>query len=986
MLPSDFGRLYRNGETAYNMACDQARQCRVLRATIAANDNCCSDAAACPHGYPMHQCPVLCAPTLLYYYSQCEQHHNRSSHERDYFLDETKELCEDSLMFDGARAMFAANSVGYFPLASYVMASIPLLLFLFFIFFGRHVRLLFQMFAGFICFFSPIFWSAISPYITACGFVLDGHGMAVTCSERPPLKAMDAAMVVFAVVVGFQAMYTCRQVDKFGCAVQGFSLGCVAAFWMVDVMVGGLKQSEDTSWMVLGVVCAIGLSGSVCNVLMPKVASMMGSAFIGSFCAMQIVCLVGYFENWFFTFPVSVPAMSLGVSGCGCPEGGPCDDESACWWHFSLWIVVAIAGVFAQAQVDYNHTDTLHEHNKHMDKKKVMETKQSTCCERALVHVNELVEVVLDMEKAMQECGEYHTKEEMQILAEQHATTWAKAATLVSDVCMMVFGVSLLANGIQLVHEISLDKASFYIIFTSAIAILFTVYEIQIHNTETVSQRIRKFDVYLWGVQFLIPAGVSGFLMCMSLGLDSDPLGLHDNFAIHTMDSTGDVPPRTVYMRHMQAAACAFFGLALSACWTAWYVGKNVGGILYLAQRISKFTAVLLMIYGLLLVYVGFELQPDNLDFDEKLSIAEETFEGEWMYDMVLWSGVAKFVAGLVGLAASRKYSQASSGRNAAEGGHSEGVANSVHFVMRVFCVVLSFIVLVNILLFIFAGIWAGDIENTVDEHWSTINQTIYDICGTRSDRRGGTMLNLDCSLHYTSNAQAQFVHDVQSSYRLFMAIGVMSLFYLTVGLVATLYVASVDNDTLSHADDIVAKHAREYIDILDALAIRERKGVASAVQADTAEVQADTAEVPVADALPPPDAGGQVDQGQTGKGKGRKKVRKKKAKKVKRKKGKGKKGMEQPLTPRGTNDSDEMQNPLATRTFDVESRGQTSTTGAESDSSEYEWVTTSDSGEETDTDDDSAVQVQASGTTGWVPSLKKNGSNDALAGRSFES
>ena len=114
---------------------------------------------------------------------------------------------------------------------------------------------------------------------------------------------------------------------------------------------------------------------------------------------------------------------------------------------------------------------------------------------------------------------------------------------------------------------------------------------------------------------------------------------------------------RTFFSRHMQVASVAFLGLTITSCVTCTYslehaayhhttqcvrntvctlglglkctstltgagtvVSKNLGGILYLARKINKFVAFLLIVYGALIAWVGFGLIPD-----------EEEFTGAWI-------------------------------------------------------------------------------------------------------------------------------------------------------------------------------------------------------------------------------------------------------------------------------------------------------------------------------------------------------------------
>lgn len=79
--------------------------------------------------------------------------------------------------------------------------------------------------------------------------------------------------------------------------------------------------------------------GATLNVLFPGVVNIFGSATIGTFCCCQLFCVIGYFENWYSTFPVSLLAAGLGVAGC---------QDAACYAYLFCWVFLCIAGIFTQ--------------------------------------------------------------------------------------------------------------------------------------------------------------------------------------------------------------------------------------------------------------------------------------------------------------------------------------------------------------------------------------------------------------------------------------------------------------------------------------------------------------------------------------------------------------------------------------------------------------------------------------------------------------
>jgi len=380
-----------------------------------------------------------------------------------------------------------------------------------------------------------------------------------------------------------------------------------------------------------------------------------------------------------------------------------------------------------------------------------------------LMEVQAAFQIVLDLEESMKEHEEHHSEEEMREFAEKHAATMAAVGTAVSDVCLITFGMSLVVSAIEMLYRGVYHGMVLYLLVNGTVASLFTVYQTQIHNAVTVSERIRKFDHYIWGVIICVPLAVTGFLLSLTLGLDSDPMGLQDDFGVNELK---DIPGegsayRTYFMRHMQTAAAAFAGLAVSSAITSTSIALHLGGVLYLARKMKSFCSVLLIVYGFCVAYAGFAFIP------------EEDFSGAGIYTMVGFTGVGMLVTGIVGVCSGQLVAQAS--RHRGEGDESLrrppslGVRNTC---MLSFVVLLAVVLAVNIIMFVLAGVWASNIHTSVAQDWQTINLTMSSYCADSTDP--------DCHL-----TQEQFVHDVQASFQLAMIVGITTTAYLLVGLAA---------------------------------------------------------------------------------------------------------------------------------------------------------------------------------------------------------
>ena len=539
------------------------------------------------------------------------------------------------------------------------------------------------------------------------------------------------------------------------------------------------------------------------------------------------------------------------------------------------------------------------------------------------------VELALDMESSMAEHADYHTAEEMAELAAHHAATWAKVATFMSDTCIMMFGLSLFVGTIELFAR-GVDvpvSLGVYICASALTAMAFTVYEISIHNTATVSVRIKKFDVYIWGVFVLIPVSVIGFLVCMTLGMQSDPLGLHDNFGV---DKLTDGPPcagsdycigqaqRTIFFRHMQAAAFAYMGLIVSACLTVTYVSRHLGGMLYLALKVTKFVAFLLIGYGAVFIVIGVVFVPPE----------GSGYDGAWLYTAIAVIGGFECLTGLMGIAGACAHAKKGEGETQKTGSddQAEDTKNGEKVkeeerereaqtlkLLRIFAGLLALIMLMNVWVFLAAGGWAAEVDTMSDSEWRQISEA-------------GGPLQSYCNqvgepLEICMVTREQFEKDITASFQLLMAAGITVIAYMMVGLGASVFVMLQKPGVLSHAEELVAKHAKDYLDEVTAATLRDRHGKVSGLE-KVETVRAVASE--------------------RSKGKKRRRVKKNPnetpEEKAARKERRKQKKQEEAIA------NGEFVNPVSEpgAVFDVEGSPKASTgDGDKSDSSDYEWATT---------------------------------------------
>ena len=266
---ADVGESLLPAEGVWQMRCQQETRCALLKEQIAQDRNCCPHGssiseyfAVCPNGFPTYTCNIQCAPSFLYFWNECSELYLNHTEYTGLSNDGTETLplvsllqhagsvCQGTLMREGAKHIYEALAQAYFPFGGWIILMVPFMFFLVFVFFGRHLSSLFRMTIGIVAFTTPILWPAIAPFIARCGIGIestngDGTVGGACDGERPPFTAELLVTVIFSVMVGMLAGYTCRQLPHIGNAVQGYTLGYVLARWTTDLWIGGMTQNLD---------------------------------------------------------------------------------------------------------------------------------------------------------------------------------------------------------------------------------------------------------------------------------------------------------------------------------------------------------------------------------------------------------------------------------------------------------------------------------------------------------------------------------------------------------------------------------------------------------------------------------------------------------------------------------------------------------------------------------------------------------------------
>ena len=97
------------------------------------------------------------------------------------------------------------------------------------------------------------------------------------------------------------------------------------------------------------------------------------------------------------------------------------------------------------------------------------------------------------------------------------------------------------------------------------------------------------------------------------------------------------------------------------------------------------------------------------------------------------------------------------------------------------------------------------DHSASVADDWESINTTMGHYCLAQAEQAAATGSKEPCHL-----TQEEFVDDVQASFQLAMAVGIVTSIYMLVGLVASLYISFQSGDDLSHSDALVQVRTQE--------------------------------------------------------------------------------------------------------------------------------------------------------------------------------
>jgi hypothetical protein len=189
---------------------------------------------------------------------------------------------------------------------------------------------------------------------------------------------------------------------------------------------------------------------------------------------------------------------------------------------------------------------------------------------------------------------------------------------------------------------------------------------------------------------------------------------------------------------------------------TATYVAKHLGGLLYLCINLAKFVAWLLFIYGAIFFIAGLTWANDAMG------------EGKEICYTFAALGAIMLLQSVLGILASRKIW--------------DDPQAAVKF-YRMFWPSLVFTFFFNNSIFLAGGVYARQIESSIDEDWKTINATI--------DTSG------EDGIYNTADdlTSAEVVSTVTGSFRMIVVVGTAVTVYLLAGIFTSAYVATRPSD-----------------------------------------------------------------------------------------------------------------------------------------------------------------------------------------------
>jgi hypothetical protein len=375
--------------------------------------------------------------------------------------------------------------------------------------------------------------------------------------------------------------------------------------------------------------------------------------------------------------------------------------------------------------------------------------------------VTTMFHTLMDLESSMKHLSEYHSPEEFAVLAEKNAQVYAQVTTFIFDFMLLVTGTAgIVGVGEGIVRQIVPDKAggvilSFLIFINCAVAIMVTIYEMRIHHlSEEVTQEVRrkKFDNYVLLCLSLIPTTGTLAVLTWGLALEGDPLSVQ-GWLLRT-DWGGNMVALQSLM--LVIAICLTIQM-LMLTMTATYVAKHLGGLLYLCINLAKFVAWLLLIYGAVFLIAGLSWADDAI-----------SDEGKQICYTFAALGAIMLLQSILGILASRK------------------IWDDPHAAVKfykMFWPSLVFTFFFNNSIFLAGGVYARQIESSIDEDWETINNTI-DTSG--KDGIYNTADDLQ---------PAEVVSTVTGSFRMIVVIGSAVTVYLLAGIFTAAYVATRPSD-----------------------------------------------------------------------------------------------------------------------------------------------------------------------------------------------
>ena len=421
--------------------------------------------------------------------------------------------------------------------------------------------------------------------------------------------------------------------------------------------------------------------------------------------------------------------------------------------------------------------------------------------QKLIVRLNKSLEIVFQLNELVKEAGKHHTPEELEELLEKNISIIIKLTTVFSDVGMLVLAVALFAGVIE-----GFARGCFWgtplQLFALALALIgiailsLVIFAIKTHMLPMaeLGRRHYRMKWYLLFVALLMPVVFAcGVVVVVMLPGSSVSIPQVQRF--FDMDK---LPPdvQDSLSNHLPTVSHTLTGTLFTLA-TSWsIVCRHLGGILYLAMKLTSMVTSMLFVYGLVIAFAGF-WGAQKVGLLEEVEFSDVTALGSNMtaasaaamdgvhdlqemdaaevtlFHLLGAIGASQIVISLVGMIGMKVYYK---------------VRALGCVVLRVFNVLVFLLLVANTALFAVVAYWSTQIDDRIDDDWA------------KMEDRFGNSSSWDFFIERVGS-KGQFVETLKGSFTAMMIFGGVICFALLLGVVASHFVIVTDNPLPAKAE-----------------------------------------------------------------------------------------------------------------------------------------------------------------------------------------